>query len=184
MQRERVGLGHRKRAHTLTPTCTEQMQAWPRQQADAFLQSVGAPEEGGKELGIEGGMRAMSMTPSPNIPQPPPPPQVSPNLNFTLPQSCEERGILGAGRERSIHEIERGLRSMSITPSPNPPSPPPPTPSNQSLTLPQSLAQTGTTLVVDGESLAPEVVHPIGPTLSSPSPHGTLTRLMLGTPGG
>ena len=156
----------------------------PRQQADAFLRSVRAAEEGGNELGIEGGMRAMSMTPSPNIPQPPPPPQVSPNPNFTLPQSCEERGILGAGRERSIHEIERGLRSMSITPSPNPPKPPPPTPSNQSLTLPQSLGQTESTLVVDNESLAPEVAHPIGPTLTRPSPHGTPARSTPGEPSG
>ena len=126
----------------------------------------------------------MSMTPSPNIPQPPPPPQVSPNPNFTLPQSCEERGILGAGRERSMHEIERGLRSMSITPSPNPPKPPPPTPSNQSLTLPQSLGQTESTLVVDNESLAPEVAHPIGPTLTRPSPHGTPARSTPGEPSG
>ena len=37
---------------------------------------------------------------------------------------------------------------------------------------------------MDSESLEPEVVHPIGPTLSSASPHGTPTRLMLGTPGG
>ena len=118
MQWERVGLGHRKGAHGLTPTCTEEMQMSPGQQADAFLRSVGAPEEGGNELGIEGGMREMSMTPSPNIPQPPPPPQVSPNPNFTLPESCEERGILAEGRERSIHDIERRVGLMSITPSP------------------------------------------------------------------
>ena len=166
--------GQARASYWLRSPSSEQMQVSPRQQADALLRSVRAAEEGGNELGIEGGMRAMSMTPSPNIPQPPPPPQVSPNPNFTLPESCEERWILGAGRESSIHEIERGVRSMSIPPYPNPPKPPPPTPSNQSLTLPQSLGQTESTLVVDDESLAPEVAHPIGPTLSSPSPHGRL----------
>ena len=84
-----------ERGPTLTPTCTDEMlQVSPRQQADAFLRSVRAAEEGGNELGIEGGMRAMSMTPSPNIPQPPPPPQVSPNPNFALPESCEKIEIL------------------------------------------------------------------------------------------
>ena len=60
---EGVGLGHGKGAHfnstkislSLSPTSTEQLQVSPRQQADAFLRSIGASKEGEEELGIEEG---------------------------------------------------------------------------------------------------------------------------------
>ena len=56
---EGVGLGHGKGAHfnstkislSLSPTSTEQLQVSPRQQADAFLRSIGASKEG--ERGAE-----------------------------------------------------------------------------------------------------------------------------------
>ena len=69
---EGVGLGHGKGAHfnstkislSLSPTSTEQLQVSPRQQADAFLRSIGASKEGEEELGIEEGRwERMSMSP-------------------------------------------------------------------------------------------------------------------------
>ena len=129
----------------------------------------------------------MSITPSPEPPQPPPPPQVSPNPTFTLPASLGERSrILDVDGERTIPEgeIERGMRSMSITPSPNPPKPPPPTPSDPFVTLPLSRGEAGSSLVVDDGSSTPELVHPLAPILTRPSPQGTPTRSTPGEPSG
>ena len=170
-----------ERGPTITPTSTEQLQVSPRQHADAFLRSVRAPKEGGEELGIEDRMGAMSMTPTPIPTQPPPPPQTSPKSTFTLPASLGTRSDIFAvdGESRTaVSEIERGMGSMSITPSPNPPKPPPPTPSNP-LTLPPLRGETGPTLLVDNESLTPELAHPLAPALTRPSPQGTPTRSTL-----
>ena len=175
-----------ERGPSLAPVSTEQMQVSPRQHAETFLRSIGRPTEGEEELEVGESMGSMSITPSPDSPQPPPPPQVSPNPPFTLPASLGERSrILDVDGERTIPEgeIERGMRSMSITPSPNPPKPPPPTPSDPLVTLPLSRGEAGSNLAVDHGS-APELVHPLAPILTRPSPQGTPTRSTPGEPGG
>ena len=174
-----------ERGPTLDPTSTEQMEESPRHYADTFLRSIGRSTEGEEELGVGESMGSMSITPSPDPPKPPPPPQVSPNPTFTLPASLgERRRILDVDGERTIHEgeIERGMRSMSITPSPNPPKPPPPTPSGPLVTLPLSRGEEGSRLAVDNGSSAPELVHPLAPILTRPSPQGTPTRSTPGEP--
>ena len=176
-----------ERGPRLAPVSTEQMQVSPRQHADTFLRSIGRPTEGEEELGVGERMGSMSITPSRDSPQPPPPPQVSPNPPFTLPASLGERSrILDVDGERTIPEgeIERGMRSMSITPSPNPPKPPPPTPSDPLVTLPLSRGEAGSSLDVDNGSSTPELVHPLAPVLTRPSPQGTPTRSTPGEPSG
>ena len=73
---------------------------------------------------------------------------------------------------------------MSITPSPNPPKPPPPTPSDPLVTLPLSRGEAGSSLAVDNGSSTPELVHPLAPVLTRPSPQGTPARSTPGEPSG
>ena len=79
-----------ERGPTLTHTYTGQVEVSPRRHADAFLRSMGEHSEEREEIGIEDGMGAMSITPTPVPPQQPPPTQPSPRPPFTLPPSLGE----------------------------------------------------------------------------------------------
>ena len=101
----------------ISPTTTGQVEVSPRQHPDDFLRSMGEHSVEGEEIGIEDGMGAMSITPTPVPPQQPPPTQPSPRPPFTLPPSLgETRPTLAVNSSPELEHLVLARPSPHRTP--------------------------------------------------------------------